>query len=80
MQIHLPEKENELAICRHNRAIVEQHLRIRMEVDSASKRRLVRLKRELTIRIRSLGSELRVKEEEVGREIDASYDEEFSTG
>ncbi len=51
-----------------------------MEVDSASKRRLVRLKRELTIRIRSLGSELRVKEEGVGREIDASYDEEFSTG
>jgi hypothetical protein len=54
MQISVLEPENELAICRHNRAIVEQQLR--MSVDDESSAELLDLKKELTRRIQILES------------------------
>ncbi len=54
MQVIMLEPENELAICRHNRAIVEGEIRTSSLDDKESLKELNHLRAELTNRIQRL--------------------------
>ncbi len=62
--------ENELAICRHARAIVDSQLE--NPPDAASKSKLIHLRKELTRRIESLESEMRGESMRRGKSMPVS--------